>query len=198
MLTLLFLLSHSNLLSIARNKAVADGAVSFCIDHFVTERISKFSVGIACNLIYDPNNPEHAARSADKYVNAAGEVRLSGFFDVILPKVDLSVVMTEFTLNNSPSQNITVLETKEFRHSFTRCTFDREEFKSIRESIICYRGLQAYKENSYPIMDREPSKQAHVYFVLLAALSYSSSRREIHDSLYRPGRYIPCQDTLWH
>lgn len=108
-------------------------------------------------MIYDPNNPEHAARSADKYVNAPGEQRVDGFFSVILPKVNLSAVMIEFTLNNSPSQNITVLETKEFRRSFDCCTFDKEQFKSMRESIICYRGPQAYKENSYPIMDKEPS-----------------------------------------
>jgi hypothetical protein len=132
--------------------------VSFHIDHFVTDRISKFAVGIKCSLIYDPNNPEHVARSAEKYVNAAGEQRLSVFFDVILPKVDLSAVMIEFTLNNSSSQNVTVFETKEFRHSFESCTFDREQLKSIRESIICYRGLEAYKENSCPIMDKEPSK----------------------------------------
>jgi hypothetical protein len=133
--------------------------VSFCIDHFVTDRISKFAFGIECALIYDPNNPEHAARSADKYVDAAGQQRLDGFFSVILPKVDLSTaVMTEFTLNNSPSQNITVLETKEFRHSFTRSRCDREEFNSIRIPMICYRGPQAYKENSDPIMDKEPSK----------------------------------------
>jgi len=109
-------------------------------------------------VIYDPNNPEHAARSADKCVNAAGEARLNGFFDVILPKVNLAAVMTEFILDNSPSQNIAVLEIKEFRHSFHRYTFDREELNSIRIPMICYRGPQAYKENSHPIMDKEPNE----------------------------------------
>lgn len=70
-----------------RNKAVADGAVSFYLDHYVKARISKFAYGTTCSTDYDPNNPDHLSRRANMYVSVSGTRKLPGLFDVILPKV---------------------------------------------------------------------------------------------------------------
>lgn len=69
------------------NKAVADGAVSFYLDHFVGARVSKHAYGVNCNRPFQPNNLEHISRSDRKYVDLDGDILLSGGFDVILPKV---------------------------------------------------------------------------------------------------------------
>ena len=74
---------------------MADGAVSFCIGHFVAD---KFAFGTNCNVIYVLYNPEHVPRSADKYVNAIGKDQW--IFGVILLKVFLFVVMIKLTITN--------------------------------------------------------------------------------------------------
>lgn len=75
------------LLGYIRNKAVADGAVSFYLDHFVRARVSKFSYGINCNGNYDASDNEHRKRSSSIYVGLDGQQRIPNCFDVILPKV---------------------------------------------------------------------------------------------------------------
>ncbi|KAJ3514774.1 hypothetical protein NLJ89_g2173 [Agrocybe chaxingu] len=68
------------------NKAVADGAVSFYIDHFVTARVAKFSYGTCANPVYISSNPEHAARKNKVYTSLDGNERIRGGFGVILRK----------------------------------------------------------------------------------------------------------------
>jgi hypothetical protein len=80
-------LMASLLPNVHRNKAVADGAVSFYLDHFVGVRVSKLSYGIDINSGYDPSNTEHARRSSTAYVALDGHTRIPNCFDVILPKV---------------------------------------------------------------------------------------------------------------
>ena len=70
-----------------RNKAVAIGAVSHYVDHFVTSRISKFTYGVACNTAYDPSNAEHRKRSHNTFVNSMGEKRIRGGFATMLTRV---------------------------------------------------------------------------------------------------------------
>ena len=70
-----------------RNKAVSDGAISFYLDHFVRTRVSKFTYGVICNILYDRNDPEHKSRSDKVFTAASGDKRINGFFDIILPKV---------------------------------------------------------------------------------------------------------------
>jgi hypothetical protein len=69
------------------NKAVADGAISFHIDHLVSGRISKFAHGINMITNYDPLNPEHAVRKDTAFRDITGSMVIGGLFDVILPKV---------------------------------------------------------------------------------------------------------------
>jgi len=82
------------------NKAVAIGAVSYYVDHFVTGRVTQFTYGVPCNTPYDPSNPEHARRAHKSYINAMGEKRIPDHFVSML------------------SRGTKVLEDREIRHSF--------------------------------------------------------------------------------
>lgn len=80
------------------NKAVADGAVSHHIDHFVSARVSKFSYGTECEIPFIATHPEHIARSHLAHADLRGRKHLPERFSVILPKVlpfrDLNVELT--------------------------------------------------------------------------------------------------------
>ena len=79
------------------NKAVADGAISFHVDHFVSARVSKFAYGTNVRTPYDPENPEHLARSARCSRDLTGALMIGGLFDVILPRVSLDTVTAQVT-----------------------------------------------------------------------------------------------------
>ena len=70
-----------------RGKAVADGAISFYLDHFVQSRVSKVTYGTFGGVRYDPSDSEHVERQDDTYFIQSGQKYVSGRFCVILPKV---------------------------------------------------------------------------------------------------------------
>jgi len=76
------------IVSFFRNKAVADGAVSYHIDHFVSARVAKFSYGTQSNIPFDSSDPEHRARSHLVYTDLLGHKRIRNHFCVVLPKVN--------------------------------------------------------------------------------------------------------------
>ncbi|KAI6169022.1 hypothetical protein EDD17DRAFT_457860 [Pisolithus thermaeus] len=104
------------------NKAVADGGVSYFIDHSVTARVSKHAYGISCNAKYDSNDQEHRQRSSQVFRSVDGCQRLRHSFDIILPK------------------DTEVSETKEFRRSYNRTSTDRSDFGDVAVRILCYKG----------------------------------------------------------
>lgn len=69
------------------NKAVADGAISFYLDHFVTTRVAKYTYGIPCNVPYDPSKPEHLSRASDCFTGPSGKIKVPGAFSTILKSV---------------------------------------------------------------------------------------------------------------
>jgi hypothetical protein len=69
------------------NKAVAVGAVSFHVDHFVTGRIAKFTYGAPSSILYQAFNPEHVRREQKSYLDAAGDKRIPGHFETMLSRV---------------------------------------------------------------------------------------------------------------
>ncbi|KAF8638104.1 hypothetical protein AX17_002444 [Amanita inopinata Kibby_2008] len=102
------------------NKAVADGAVSFYLDHFVSVRVANFTYGIECLTGFDKNNPDHVARSDKAVFRPSGKIVLSDYFDVILKK------------------GTRVSENKEFRRTYH--VESTVPLKSRAEEILCYRG----------------------------------------------------------
>jgi hypothetical protein len=80
-------------LSSNRNKAVADGAVSFYLDRFVSARVAKVVYGVDCHVVFDPSNPEHKERSSSVFTSEAGEKRVRGAFDIVLRKVGTANIL---------------------------------------------------------------------------------------------------------
>ena len=77
--------------SIFRNKAVSDGALSYYHDHFVFTRVSKFTYGVFCNIVFNPADPDHQRRFNKVFVDASGTPlgRIGDAFYIILLKVCL-------------------------------------------------------------------------------------------------------------
>jgi hypothetical protein len=71
------------------NKAVADGAVSYFIDHLVSSRVSRFTYGTECSVPFNPFDMEHRARQKDVFRSASGILALPRAFSSILTKVAL-------------------------------------------------------------------------------------------------------------
>ncbi|KAG5718638.1 hypothetical protein E4T56_gene16515 [Termitomyces sp. T112] len=105
------------------NKAVADGAVSFYLDHSVSVRVSRYIYGTKCCIRYDVNDLEHLARSSSAFLDATeGQLYLPNAFDVILDK------------------DVQVSETQEFRRTYYRSAKDRSDLAEQAAIIHCYRG----------------------------------------------------------
>ncbi|KAJ7113113.1 hypothetical protein C8R44DRAFT_984923 [Mycena epipterygia] len=104
------------------NKAVADGAVSFYLDHFVSARISKHTDGVKCSVVYEANNAEHCSRSRSIERDADGRLRVPKRFSAILKK------------------NIRVFETREFRKSYVRLSKDLVGLRTVQLPIWRYLG----------------------------------------------------------
>ena len=69
------------------NKAVADGAIAFYLDHVVSVRVARFTYGTQCAVLYNPLDPEHVVRSGTVYTHPSGKKYLPKAFDGILVKV---------------------------------------------------------------------------------------------------------------
>ncbi|KAJ7578255.1 hypothetical protein C8J56DRAFT_359675 [Mycena floridula] len=103
------------------NKAVADGAVSFYLDHFVSTRVSRMTYGTKCSNQFISSNLEHIRRRSTVFIDAEGTSRIPKCFSVLLPK------------------DVQVSETKEYKKTFYRVSRKRNFFL-ISETITCYRG----------------------------------------------------------
>lgn len=69
------------------NKVVAEGSVSFVLDHPVQSRVSRRSYGTEIWISYEPYLKEHKKREWKTSELYSGELGIPGVFSVILPKV---------------------------------------------------------------------------------------------------------------
>ena len=74
---------------IRRNKAVANGAVCYFLEHFVSARVMKMTYGTQACVDYDRNNAEHIARRGGCFVKPSGRTMLPDGFSSILKKVNI-------------------------------------------------------------------------------------------------------------
>jgi hypothetical protein len=74
---------------------VAEGGISYFINHFVQARVAKFTYGTRAGVRYDPENPEHLKRQDDVYLSPAGVKFVSGAFDAIVKKVGFYCPLAE-------------------------------------------------------------------------------------------------------
>lgn len=71
-----------------RNKAVADGAISYHIDHLVSSRVAKLTYGTECSVPFNPSDSEHRARQKSIYRGPSGQLALPNAFASILTRVN--------------------------------------------------------------------------------------------------------------
>lgn len=107
------------------NKAVADGAVSFYLDHLVSSRTAKFTYGFICGTRYIANDPEFRARSHNIYTSVSGTQAIPDTFRCLLKK------------------GTRVSESQEFSRWIMDEGTSRSKLKRIRGSITVYRGSKA-------------------------------------------------------
>ncbi|KAJ7122116.1 hypothetical protein C8R44DRAFT_785724 [Mycena epipterygia] len=104
------------------NKAVADGAVSFYIDHHVSVRVARFTYGMSCSAPYNPLNMEHAIRVAKRYKGVSGEWLVPHCFSAILKR------------------GVQVCETTEFRESYNKRSANPAVLDYFSTDLLTYRG----------------------------------------------------------
>ena len=75
----------SDLPFLCSNKAVADGAISYYIDHFVQTRVTKLTYGSKGSIDYNSSDSEHRKRPT--FTAISGVKRIDNVFWVILSGV---------------------------------------------------------------------------------------------------------------
>lgn len=71
-----------------RNKAVALGAISYYLDHFVVGRFVRSTYGTPVSINYVPWDPEHHRRSHKAYLSITGVIQVETFHPILF-KVDV-------------------------------------------------------------------------------------------------------------
>ncbi|KAG1846557.1 hypothetical protein DFJ58DRAFT_747163 [Suillus subalutaceus] len=113
------------------NKAVADGAVSFYIDHLVSSRVARATYGVECFIPYHSGDPEHQVRLHKSFIDPTGELCIPEYFESILLKY----------LSGANSGN----PSKKSEKTLAGC-------KSHDSELLCYQG--ALREPEWLDSDR--------------------------------------------
>jgi hypothetical protein len=116
---------HFLIFSGLRNKAVADGAVSFYLDHYVTVRVASFNYGVICAEPFNNANPAHLRRLSTLITRPSGREVIPHCWSIILPKVQQGQIVTILCLmfcvrellctRNKNSSDPTTVNTVRFR-----------------------------------------------------------------------------------
>ncbi|KAH9895579.1 hypothetical protein C8Q73DRAFT_789379 [Cubamyces lactineus] len=104
------------------SKAVAEGAVSFYLDHFVAARVMRMTYGIEVGVCYDKNKAEHLARRHQCYTQRSGRVILRHSFSTILTK------------------GTRMREGEEILQPYYQESRKSKTLNSVVVDILCYRG----------------------------------------------------------
>ncbi|KAI0656119.1 hypothetical protein C8Q70DRAFT_1056985 [Cubamyces menziesii] len=116
------------------SKAVAEGAVSFYLDHFVSARVIRMTYGVEVGVHYDKNKAEHLARRHQCYTRPNGGVRLPHGFSVILTKGGR------------------MREGEEISQPYHQQSRESKTLNSLVIDVLCYRG----KESNPQWVDTHP------------------------------------------
>ncbi|KAJ7652890.1 hypothetical protein B0H17DRAFT_1101242 [Mycena rosella] len=104
------------------NKAVADGAVSFHIDHYVSVRVARFTYGVVISEEYNKDKREHADRGAKRFRGLNGQELIPNSFNAILRR------------------GVKVAETKVFRHHYIKRSTQLALLDHFSIDLYTYRG----------------------------------------------------------
>ncbi|RPD55189.1 hypothetical protein L226DRAFT_493295 [Lentinus tigrinus ALCF2SS1-7] len=104
------------------NKAVANGAVSFYLEHFVSARVMKMTYGAEIVVDYRADDPEHYARRHSLFVRPSGKTVVRHGYSPILKKRTL------------------VRENEEVSQPYNIEAHDPRTLDSIVQDVLVYRG----------------------------------------------------------
>ncbi|KAL6306646.1 hypothetical protein BKA93DRAFT_133315 [Sparassis latifolia] len=104
------------------NKAVAEGAVSFYLEHFVSVRVARVTYGTEYLVHYDENDEEHYQRRANVMKRPSGYLALPDAFWSLIQK------------------GTRMRDNAEVSQSFTKEAHEAWLLDKITTEIICYRG----------------------------------------------------------
>ncbi|KAI0704715.1 hypothetical protein C8Q76DRAFT_631269 [Earliella scabrosa] len=107
------------------NKAVAHGAVSFYLEHFVSARVMRMTYGIEVVVDYDADDAEHRARRGSLFVRPSGRTMVRGAYSSILRK------------------GTRVRESEEISQPYSIEARDPKTLRSVVQDVLCYRGREA-------------------------------------------------------
>ncbi|TBU25276.1 hypothetical protein BD311DRAFT_853631 [Dichomitus squalens] len=107
------------------SKAVANGAVCFYLQHFVSARIMKMTYGTGVAVDYDLNDPEHYSRRGDIFVRPSGRIMLRNGFSSILKR------------------GTRLRESEEISQPYNIEARNPKTLDSIVSDVLCYRGRSA-------------------------------------------------------
>lgn len=120
---------------------MAEGAVSFALEHYVSSRIATVTYGVHISLPYDANNRDHRSRKSDSFVDASGETRIRNFFKVLVSKV-----RRRFRLLNILTNYASKWKGKQFteetpiRYPLWLHRKNTDELKTAWVELMVYRG----------------------------------------------------------
>jgi len=143
------------------NKAVADGAITFYLDHVVSVRVARWTYGTEYSMFYDPSNPQHTTRSGTVFTYPSGRKYVPKAFSAMLAK------------------GTQVSEDKEFALDLIVEKLDVADLKNINADIGCYRGIS---RNPQLWMDTEPN----MFSTLCTVTADTSQMAELLQRRYGP------------
>ncbi|KZV77329.1 hypothetical protein PENSPDRAFT_747068 [Peniophora sp. CONT] len=110
------------------NKAVAEGAVSFHIDHYVSARVARWTYGAQTFVVFQSHMPNHARRAYRAFTGISGKMLLDKSFMPVLVK------------------GVQVAETREFRKNMVYSSSTSLNNTEVSLKVLAYRGVFAVPE----------------------------------------------------
>ncbi|OSX61856.1 hypothetical protein POSPLADRAFT_1145484 [Postia placenta MAD-698-R-SB12] len=104
------------------SKAVAEGAVSFYLDHWVSARVARVTYGIECTTHYNESKPDHLQRRGNVRTRPSGRQVIPDHFSAILAK------------------GTRIREDEEVSHGYYKEAREAVTLNRITAEITCYRG----------------------------------------------------------
>ncbi|PSR75177.1 hypothetical protein PHLCEN_2v9267 [Hermanssonia centrifuga] len=140
---------RSGQLTIDGNKAVAEGAVSHYIQHFVSIRVARLTYGAACRVDFDVTDEEHRTRAENTFYLRSGRLMVPDAFGVIIEK------------------GSRMRENEEAEYALQQEAAQKSTLNSLTSSVMCYRG----KTKGPKWRDMEPD-----LFAVLCTIRADTSR----------------------
>ncbi len=100
------------------NKAVAEGAVSYYLQRFVSVRMARLTYGSSCCIDFDEADAEHHIRRGNIYYRASGEAVLPDAYTVMITKVCYTIKCIEDMVTDRGERALQCEKTRRWNEAF--------------------------------------------------------------------------------